>query len=86
MSRFSLFDDLTQTSGDYAVTELSKLLIKTIGYDVCSAKRNTHSLYSLVSRARDVCNVINDLISKVDTDDSWAIFDQCTGMILPLEE
>ncbi|KAJ7574823.1 hypothetical protein C8J56DRAFT_1032862 [Mycena floridula] len=84
---FSLFDELTQPKrAGFPVTDFLKQLIQAIGHDVCLSKRNLHSSYWTVSRARDVNDTINSLAAKADQDDSWETFDKYTGMISWLEK
>lgn len=87
---FTLYDDLTKTragtTSDYAATDVIKFLVQTIGHDACSVKRNAQSTYWLVSRARDICDAIHDLIAKVDSENDWTSYNKYTDMIDPLEE
>ncbi|KAJ7120662.1 hypothetical protein C8R43DRAFT_1136604 [Mycena crocata] len=83
----SLFDELTrQIDLRFPVTELLGNLLRTVGHDVCLTKRNLHSSYWTVSRARDVCDQINTLAARAGDGDSWEIFDKYTAMIVTLEK
>lgn len=84
---FSLYAHLTQfRRTGYPATELIKFLIQAIAHDVCLAKRNSHTLFSAVERARDVYDAINMLIDKVSLEPDWSSYDKYTAMIDPLEE
>lgn len=85
---YSLFDDLTKLANEEPPTDSIKNLIQTIGIDACSVKRNTLTNYSLVSRARDICNAVNALIRKVNEGPPsvWEDYDKYVAAIDPLEE
>lgn len=85
---YSLFEDLTALSSEEPPTESLKYLLLAIGHYVCSVKRNTQTLYHLVSRARDITNAINALIKKINEEslDVWDNFVKYTAAIDPLEE
>ncbi|KAI0048490.1 hypothetical protein FA95DRAFT_1041453 [Auriscalpium vulgare] len=83
----SLFINLTQTAGQgYPVTELIKYLIEAIGHDVVTFQRNTQVSYRLVDRVRNICDKINDLIAKLEEEDSWDNYDKFSEAIDPLED
>ncbi|KAJ6567959.1 hypothetical protein DFH09DRAFT_1155521 [Mycena vulgaris] len=83
----SLFEELThQKHAGFPVTEVLTRLLQTAGHDVCLTKRNLHSSYWTVSRARDVCDTINELAGKAGDGESWDIFDKYTAMIVSLEQ
>lgn len=85
----SLFESLTKVDQAYPATELIRSLLKVVAYDACAVKRNTLSSYRIVTKARDRCKEIHDLIKAVDEEenaDAWAIYDQYTKAIDPLEE
>ena len=85
---YSAFDYLTALSSEEPPTELIQILIRIIGHDVCLVRRNMQTLYHLVSRARDIANTVNELISKVDEKSSTFLdnIDKYTKVIGPLEE
>jgi hypothetical protein len=83
--KLSLFDELTRQTQSFPVTEVLTQLLKVVGHDVCLAKRNLHCSYWTVTRARDICELINALAAKAGEGESWADFDRYTGMILFLE-
>lgn len=89
---FSLHDTLTklESSDNYAATELSKLLLDVVGRHVCGFKRNAQISYRLVGRARDICNEINRLFTKIQSDTDlasiWGSYDNATSAIDVLEE
>ncbi|KAJ6526188.1 hypothetical protein DFH09DRAFT_171514 [Mycena vulgaris] len=83
----SLFDELThQKHAGFPVTEILTRLLQTAGHDVCLIKRNLHSSYWTVSRARDVCDAINELAGKAGDGESWDVFEKYTAMIVSLEQ
>ncbi|KAJ7702747.1 hypothetical protein B0H17DRAFT_1127687 [Mycena rosella] len=83
----SLFDELTrQTGKTFPVTDVLTKLLQTVGHDVSLTKRNLHSSYWTVSRARDLCDTINELAAKAGDGDSWEAFDKYTAMIVSLEQ
>ena len=86
-TKFSLFDDLTNVSGDYGATALIKYLVQVISHDVCSVNRNTLSYYRLVHRASEVYRAINALIGEVEKDDTdqWDNYTKYTNAIDPME-
>ncbi|EEB87767.1 hypothetical protein MPER_14750, partial [Moniliophthora perniciosa FA553] len=60
-----------------------------IAHDTCVARRNTHSLYSLVSDARDAYDHLNKLIDQIESDNelaTWDVFDEYTEAIEPFED
>jgi hypothetical protein len=86
-TKFSLFDDLTNVSGNYGATALIKYLVQIISHDVCAINRNTMSYYRLVHRVGEIYKAINALISEVETDDTdqWDNYIKYTDAIDPLE-
>ncbi|KAG9028015.1 hypothetical protein FRB95_006970 [Tulasnella sp. JGI-2019a] len=63
---WSLLDDLTRLSVEpQPPTSYLVSLIQTLGGDACQAKRNALQLYRIVRRARDICDMINELIILV---------------------
>jgi len=86
-TKFSLFDDLTNVSGDYGATALIKYLVQIISHDVCAINRNTLSYYRLVHRVGEIYKAINALIGEVEKDDTdqWDNYIKYTGAIDPLE-
>ncbi|KAJ7495241.1 hypothetical protein FB451DRAFT_1213670 [Mycena latifolia] len=83
----SLFAELTrQTKTPFPVTDLLTTLLQSAGHDACLTKRNLHSSYWTVSRARDLCDTINDLAGKAGDGESWDAFDKYTNMIVALEQ
>jgi hypothetical protein len=82
----SLFEELTALPGpSYPVTSLLGNLLKLVAQDACLTKRNVHSTYLVVSRARDVCQAINTLATTAGDGDSWDDFNTLTRMITSLE-
>lgn len=86
-TKFSLFDDLTNVSGDYGATALIKYLVQIISHDVCAINRNTLSYYRLVHRVGEIYKAINALIGEVEKDDTdqWDNYIKYTDAIDPLE-
>jgi hypothetical protein len=69
---YTLFQSLTRLEKPvFPATESIKLLIQTIARDVVRFRRNTQISYHFVSRARNACDKINDLIRKVDEQNDW---------------
>ncbi|KAF7432577.1 hypothetical protein PC9H_004519 [Pleurotus ostreatus] len=68
------------------VTDLIRLLLQVVAQDVCSSKRNTMSLYSLLSRSRDICGELHTLIQKVDETGDWESYESYSSKVQPLEE
>lgn len=85
---YSLYENLTTLSNEEPPTESIKYLILTIGHFVCSVRRNTQTLYHLVSRARNITDGINALIKKINEEslNLWDNFEKYTTAIDPLEE
>ena len=92
----SFFKELAHVHTEhFQATRLIQFLVETVSRDVCTAKRNTMSLYQAINRARDLCNQINALIEQVDKDngdcdwdlkkESWDSFQKYTAAITPLE-
>ncbi|KAL4266213.1 hypothetical protein AB1N83_003658 [Pleurotus pulmonarius] len=68
------------------VTDLIRLLLQVVAQDVCSSKRNTMSLYSLLSRSRDICGELHNLIKNVDDTGDWDSYESYSSKVQPLEE
>ncbi|KAG8796625.1 hypothetical protein FRC12_013617 [Ceratobasidium sp. 428] len=89
MSTYSLFYDWTERPSNNApVTDVVDHLVRLIGAEVCTFKRNTHVSYQFVDTARNLVNKINDLISLVETnpDSNESAFELWINAIGPLEE
>lgn len=90
----SLFDNLTNTKieGDSETDEATQLiqdLLKVGAFEACNAKRNTFSMYGIISYARDLCKEIHALAKQADESDDvndWAAYDSYTEAIGPLEQ
>ncbi|KAL0952565.1 hypothetical protein HGRIS_006821 [Hohenbuehelia grisea] len=84
----SIHHELTTLSnGEFPATEVIKYLVKVVGHDACSAQRNAQTTYAFVQRARDIGSKINELIGRVEADNTnWVDFLAYTGMIDPLED
>ncbi|KAF7971162.1 hypothetical protein HWV62_21986 [Athelia sp. TMB] len=88
----SLFASLTDVAIDdhvNAATQLIQDLLKVSAFDACAAKRNTFSMFGLLSIARDLCKEIHILAKKVDDAqelDDWDAYDKYTAAIDPLEQ
>ncbi|KAG8777154.1 hypothetical protein FRC12_000520 [Ceratobasidium sp. 428] len=89
MSTYSLFYDWTERSTNNApVTDVVDRLVRLIGAEVCTFKRNTHVSYQFVDTARNLVNKINDLISLVETnpENNEGAFELWCNAIEPLED
>jgi hypothetical protein len=83
----SLFDELTRKGSEsFLMTEVLTQLVDLVGYNACLAKRNQHSLYWAVSRARDLRNEIDSLIVADGNNGSWEQYDRYIEMIPALEQ
>ncbi|KAG9127212.1 hypothetical protein FRC07_000173, partial [Ceratobasidium sp. 392] len=85
----SLLADWTQPP-KHGATELVEHLIKLIGADVCTLRKNIQGSYRFVDTARNLCDSINDLITRVteseDDPEVWNAFERYSEAIDPLEE
>ncbi|KAF7979911.1 hypothetical protein HWV62_40310 [Athelia sp. TMB] len=89
MSLFSTLTDVTVDGHVNAATQLIQDLLKVCAFDACSAKRNTFSIFGLLSIARDLCKAIHLLAKEVDDAqdlDDWVAFEKYTAAIDPLEQ
>ncbi|KAG9085105.1 hypothetical protein FRC06_003733 [Ceratobasidium sp. 370] len=82
----SLLADWTKDKPEFAATELVEHLIKLVGAEVCTFRKNTQASYRFVDTARTLCDKINELIIKVQNDGDWEAFDAYSEAIDPLEE
>ncbi|KAJ7034885.1 hypothetical protein C8F04DRAFT_1259560 [Mycena alexandri] len=82
----SLFDELTTLRGPQSrVTGILKELLEVVARNACQTKRNVHSMYLVVSWARDVLERINGLAATAGNSTSWDDFNTFTRMIISLE-
>ncbi|KAG8706766.1 hypothetical protein FRC11_007985, partial [Ceratobasidium sp. 423] len=70
----------------YQATDVIYKLLRVVGTEVCSFRRNHQVAYRLVERARDLYDAINARIHLVDINDSWEDYEVYTQAIDPLEE
>ncbi|KAG9095612.1 hypothetical protein FS749_010107 [Ceratobasidium sp. UAMH 11750] len=81
----ALFEEWTK-SPEFAATELVEHLIKLTGAEVCTFRKNTQASYRFVDTARSLCDRINGLITKVESDGDWEAFEAYSEAIDPLED
>ncbi|KAG8725495.1 hypothetical protein FRC09_015788 [Ceratobasidium sp. 395] len=70
----------------YPATDLVEKLITLVGADVCALRKNTQTSYRFVDTARNLCDSINELIKRVETEGDWDAFQKYSDAIDPLEE
>ena len=88
----ALFVDLTDPENPrrFAITDLSKKLIKWVGLDVTRFRRNHQVAYWIVDHCREIYDKINGVIDAIDEgtgeEADYAKFTQYTDAIDALEE
>ncbi|KAH7313243.1 hypothetical protein B0J17DRAFT_634189 [Rhizoctonia solani] len=80
--------DITQPKSEllYSATNVIYKLLRVVGSEVCSFRRNHQIAYRLVERARDLYDAINARIHLVDLNNSFEDYEIYTQAIDPLEE
>ncbi|KAG8911942.1 hypothetical protein FRC02_006247 [Tulasnella sp. 418] len=88
MATCSSYEKLTQlsTSTPARATDLIVFLIQSLAREVCDSIRGAQTQYCIVSRARDICNRINELVEAAERNKDWADYGSWTAQIGPLEE
>ena len=93
MAAVSMYEDLTRLSDTrYPATDLIAYLVGQIGHDACEAKRNTQTAYRVVSRGREIHDLITQRIKEFEQADghtlteSWDTYSQPIEAIDPTEE
>ncbi|CAE6420430.1 unnamed protein product [Rhizoctonia solani] len=80
--------DITQPKSErsYKATNVISKLLRVVGAEVCSFRRNHQVAYRLVEHSRNIYDAINARIHLVDANDSWEDYEIYTQAIDPLEE
>ncbi|KAG8882524.1 hypothetical protein FRB97_008150 [Tulasnella sp. 331] len=88
---FSLFDDLTRMKTDPSpTTQVAVNTIRRFARTACMVRRNTQTLFNVISAARDACEIIHGLIHQCDDmelneDQRWMAYDTYTANLDELE-
>ncbi|KAF9498925.1 hypothetical protein BDN71DRAFT_1428549 [Pleurotus eryngii] len=86
-SVFSELSTVPSLEGEVpSVTDLIRLLLQVVTQDVCLLKHNMMSLYLLLSRLRDICGELHNLIQRVDETGDWENYESYSSKVLLLEK
>ncbi|KAG8919672.1 hypothetical protein FRC02_001452 [Tulasnella sp. 418] len=88
MTNNSILEELTRlsTSVPAPATDLIVFLLRSIAQKASEGIRGTQTYYRIVSRARDICNCINDHIEDARNKMDGALLCASTSQIVPLED
>ncbi|KAG8996494.1 hypothetical protein FRB94_008253 [Tulasnella sp. JGI-2019a] len=83
---WSLFEDLTRPLADpRPPSSLIIPLIHALGRDACVATRNALQLYEIVSKARDLGDTVNELVTLVYVSDDAVVLRSAEDKYMELE-